>query len=86
MEEEVVFREAMGLVGRGAHSSALPAPLLAPLGLGSPLSWTLLPVGVKLQQEVFRLGPRETFLTTGSWEPLEWRMEAPREVSFPESG
>lgn len=32
VEGEVVVREAMGLVGYGAHSLALLFPLLAPLG------------------------------------------------------
>lgn len=40
MLEEVVVREAVGLVRHGTHSPAL----LALLGLGSPLPWALLPV------------------------------------------
>lgn len=48
-----MIREAVVLVGCGAHSPALLVPLLAPLGLGSPLPWALLPMGVELQQEVF---------------------------------
>lgn len=48
----------------------------SPLGPGAP--------GLELQREVFRLEPQGNLPHLE--EPLEWRMEAPGEVSFPESG
>lgn len=57
------------------------------IALPSASPWALLPMGMKLQQDVFKLDPKETFLTARSREGrMERRMEASREVTFPESG
>ncbi|KAJ8788979.1 hypothetical protein J1605_022385 [Eschrichtius robustus] len=40
----------------------------------SPLPWALLPMRVKLQQEVFRLDPKETFLIARNPWDGEWKL------------
>lgn len=68
-----MVREAVQWIGCAAHSSALLFTLSCRVPSSLP-PWALLPMGVKLEQKVFRLDPKEILFTARSPWNGEWEL------------